>query len=80
MSQYGVVLVPNTSSALKAEQLLRRAGYTEQLIPTPREFSSDCGLAVRINWSQRDEVRQLLADGKVEIVDIHKLDRSQLTK
>jgi len=35
---------------------------------------------VRINWSQRDEVRQLLADGKVEIVDIHKLDRSQLTK
>jgi len=74
MSQFGVVIVATTSAALKAEKLLRSAGIKEQLIPTPREYSSDCGLAVRFIWAQRDEVEQLLTEQQVDITGIFPLE------
>ncbi|MCE5259606.1 MAG: DUF3343 domain-containing protein [Chloroflexi bacterium] len=74
MSQFGVVIVATTSSALKAEKLLRTSGYKEQLIPTPREYSSDCGLAIRFNWFQQDEIKKLLADSGIDVIGIYHLD------
>lgn len=73
MSQFGVILVPTTSAALKAEKVIREAGYKEQLIPTPREFASDCGLAIRFNWFQREDLAKLLADNGIEVTGVHRL-------
>ena len=47
MSEFGVILFHTTSAALRAEKVLQRSGLTVKLIPTPREFSSDCGMALR---------------------------------
>jgi hypothetical protein len=44
-----------------------------KLIPTPREISSDCGLAIRIAWELKDEVTALLTDAGVEIDGIYPL-------
>ncbi|MHB9033006.1 MAG: DUF3343 domain-containing protein [Anaerolineae bacterium] len=74
MSQFGVVLVATTSAALKAEKIMREAGYKEQLIPTPREYSSDCGLAIRFIWLQHEEVAKLLQDSGIEIAGVHLLE------
>jgi len=74
MKQFGVVIVSTTSAALKAEKLLRTAGYVEQLIPTPREYSSDCGLAVRFSWAQREDINKLLREGGIDIVGIYRLN------
>ena len=73
MSRFGVVIVATTSAALKAEKLLRSAGIREQLVPTPREFSSDCGLSVRFVWAQREEVSKVLTESKVDVIGIHPL-------
>lgn len=73
MVQYGVVLFHTTSAALRAEKLLQRAGLTVKLIPTPREFSSDCGMALRFAWTQLEQARAALEDGRVEVADIHPL-------
>ena len=73
MSQFGVVLVSTTSSALKAEKLLRTAGIIEQLIPTPREYSANCGLAIRFNWFQREHIARLLQEGGIEVIGIYRL-------
>lgn len=73
MSRFGVVIVATTSAALKTEKLLRGAGIREQLVPTPREFSSDCGLSVRFIWAQREEVSHLLTENQVDIIGIHPL-------
>jgi hypothetical protein len=74
INQYGVIIVATTSSALKAEKVLRAAGYREQLIPTPREYSSDCGLALRFSWHQRVEIQAALTAAEVEILGIYQLD------
>lgn len=73
MSPFGVVIVSTTSAALKAEKLLRTAGITEQLIPTPREYSANCGLAVRFNWAQRKQIARLLQEGGIEVIGIYRL-------
>ncbi len=63
---YGVVLFHTNSAALRAEKVLQRAGLAVKLIPTPREFSSDCGIALRFEWQDAARVQQLLDEARVE--------------
>jgi len=70
---FGVVLFHTNSSALRAEKILHRSGLTVKLIPTPREFSSDCGVALRFVWNNESQVRSLLNTANVEISSIHEM-------
>ena len=73
MSEYGVVLFHTTSAALRAEKVLQRAGLTVKLIPTPREFSSDCGMALRFAWAQVEQARAALEAARVEISSVRQM-------
>ena len=68
---YGVVLFHTTSSAMHAEKLLVKEGFTIKLIPTPREFSSDCGIALQFEWSYFEQVKSMLNAAKVEFDAMH---------
>jgi hypothetical protein len=73
VTEYGVVLFYTTSSAMRAEKLLKNEGYAVKLIPVPRQFSSDCGIALRFDWQQCEQVRSALDKAHVEIDAIHNL-------
>lgn len=73
MSTLGVVLFHNTSAVMRAEKVLQKAGLVIKLVPTPREFSSDCGMAVRFNWLDQERVKLLLAQAHVEVAGIRAL-------
>lgn len=70
---YGVVLFHTTASAMQAEKLLTKAGLKVKLIPTPRQFSSDCGIALRFDWEQKEQVESLLSEQKVDTAAIHQM-------
>ncbi len=72
-SALGVVLFHTNSAALRAEKKLIAGGLTVKLIPTPRELSSDCGIALRFDWSQADRVRALLEAAHVQTEAIHRI-------
>jgi hypothetical protein len=74
MSQNAVVLFHTTSSAMRAEKTLIGAGLTVKMIPTPRQFSSDCGIALRFDRLLIETVRTLLDDARVETAGMHPLD------
>jgi hypothetical protein len=74
MNSYGVILFHTTSVVLRAEKILAREGLTVKLVPTPREFSTDCGIALRLDWSQAASAQALLESAKVEIAGIHKME------
>lgn len=78
MTQYGVVLFHTTSSVIRAEKLLIKDGYSIKLIPTPRQFSSDCGIALRFDWNQCEMVKSVLDETKVEFDSIHFLDTKSI--
>lgn len=69
----GVVLFYTTSSAIRAEKVLKKGKLEVKLVPTPREFSSDCGIALRFDWAKVDSVRSLLDEARVEIDSIRPL-------
>jgi len=73
MSEFGVVLFHTTSAALRAEKVLQKAKVTTKLIPVPREFSSDCGIALRFVWAGHQAVLDELTTQRVEIASIHQL-------
>ncbi len=73
MNSYGVVLFYTSSSAMQAEAVLAKAKLSAKLIPTPRDLSSDCGIALRFDWCQNGQVGALLNKARVEIAGIHQL-------
>jgi len=73
INTFGVILFHTNSSALRAEKILVKGGLTVKLIPTPREFSSDCGVALRFVWSDESHVRAILNSANVEVSSIHSL-------
>jgi hypothetical protein len=68
--KYGVILFHTFSSALRAEKILGRAGLAVKLIPTPREFSSDCGIALRCAAKDLEQAKALLEQARVEIAGV----------
>ncbi len=73
MSKYGVVLFHTTSSVMKAEKLLARKGYAIKLVPPPREFSSDCGIAIRFDWERCDAIKTELESARLETAGLHEM-------
>lgn len=73
MNEQGVVLFHTTSSVMLAEKILQKNGIVVKLIPTPRQFSSDCGMAVRFTWQDQERVRTVLEQARVDTAGIHLL-------
>ena len=73
IGRYAVILVYSTSHAIRAEQMLHRAGISAKLIPVPRHLSSDCGVCLRIERTDREAGRGALEAAKVEIEGIHEI-------
>ena len=68
----GVVIFHTSSAAIRSEKILLKSGLAVKLIPTPREFSSDCGIALRFDWDQEVNVRRLLETAGVDIAAIRR--------
>lgn len=73
MMDFAVVLLRTGTAALRAEKLLTRASVTVRLVPVPREFSSACGIALRVPWSQRDLAERVLQEAGLEVAGVHGL-------
>ena len=74
MKQYGVVIFHTTSAVMKVEKLLVKEGYSVKLIPTPRQFSSDCGIALRFNQDFFEQVRMKLNEAGIEYAAINRIE------
>jgi hypothetical protein len=73
MADYGVVLFHSTAHALRAEKVLLQAGFKIKMIPTPRQLSSDCGMALRFDQREEGRVAAELAQNQVPTNGIHAL-------
>lgn len=62
----GYVLVYTTSSAFESESILQDLGICIKLVPTPREFSSDCGIAVWFECEDETIIKDALDSANIE--------------
>ncbi len=63
---YSVALFHTVSAALRAEKLLGKTELKTKLIPTPRQLSSDCGVALRFETAHRQDIENLLNQARLE--------------
>jgi len=56
-----VAVFHSVHRVMKAEKVLKRERLDVLLIPTPRQLSSDCGLAIRYGEAVREQVDAVLA-------------------
>ena len=73
MTGYSVVLFHSSAHALRAEKVLQGAGISNKMIPTPRQLSSDCGMSLRFDRADEEQVARVLAEHEVPINGIHAL-------
>jgi hypothetical protein len=65
---------------IKGEKILKGAGVSIDVIPVPREISSDCGMALEFSCQDRSRVEKLLLDEGVTIVGIYALREGEYSK
>jgi hypothetical protein len=58
--QNKVLTFQSTHHVLKAEKILIEAGFKFDIIPTPKNISSDCGMSIRMDSESSDMI--LLSD------------------
>ena len=68
-----VILLHATSHALRAEKIIRKAGISCKLIPVPRQFSSDCGVCLRLKQQDIEKAVNTLKEANIEIDNVHEL-------
>ncbi|MDD3846325.1 MAG: DUF3343 domain-containing protein [Syntrophorhabdaceae bacterium] len=61
-----IFLLFNTiHDVLRAEKMLKKRGRRHELVPVPRNLSSDCGMCIRLDDGATD-IRQCLGDIEIE--------------
>ena len=55
-----------------AERLCQKAGISCQAIPVPRQFTSDCGIALEISENDKINVERILKDNSIN-AEFHKI-------
>jgi hypothetical protein len=58
---------------MRAEKVLSKRDIKVRLIPTPREISSDCGMAIEIVCEDIEETRKLLKTHDCRLTGVHNL-------
>ncbi|MEQ8201191.1 MAG: DUF3343 domain-containing protein [Syntrophomonadaceae bacterium] len=71
LKEYGIIAFQSTSQALKAERVLKEASAQFLVIPTPRQISASCGLAVKVAPENLDAVRAALEEKMVRIEGVY---------
>ncbi len=66
-----IFLFRSVHQVMKAEKLLKGKGMKIDLIPVPREISSDCGVAIELSMELKEEAWNLLEENQVAILDCY---------
>jgi hypothetical protein len=66
-----VFIFSSIHQVMRAEKLLKGKGIKIDLIPVPREISSDCGVAIELSADSEKEAFLLLQENKVSILECY---------
>jgi hypothetical protein len=71
--EYGVFTFISTSQALKAERVLKNASANFLIMPTPREISTSCGLAIKVASVDLASCHDILNSNQVVVEGVYEV-------
>ena len=75
-----VILFTSIHQVLRAEKILKGKRVGINLIPVPREISSDCGVAIELSLETKSEALRLLEESGVPISACYIRDQGRFLK
>ncbi len=69
---YGVATFNSTHHTIQAEGVFKEKSISFRTIPTPREITRSCGLAILFALDDLDKVKKMADDGEINIANIYK--------
>jgi len=69
-----VLIFSSIHQVMRAEKLLKGKGIEIDLIPVPREISSDCGVAVELSADSEAESLFILRENRISVVESYTRD------
>jgi hypothetical protein len=66
-----VFIFESVHRVMKAEKLLKGKGIKLDLIPVPREISSDCGVAIELSEGSETEALSILTENRISILECY---------
>jgi len=63
----------STHQALEFEKVLKNNNYQVKLIPVPRQVSSSCGLAGRVNEENLTDIKNISDENYIEYDHIYRV-------
>lgn len=62
------VLFPSYNSGLALEAALKRESIKYTIVPTPRELSSCCGIAIQYDKNNEEDIKKIVEDNCISVV------------
>ncbi len=69
---YGVLTFKSTNYTIQAEEVFKEEGLSYKIIPTPREITLSCGLAIVFSLDDKDKAIEMSKNGTINISNIYK--------
>ena len=66
-----VFIFESIHRVMKAEKLLKGKGIKIDLIPVPREISSDCGVAIELSAGLEAEALSILTENRILVLECY---------
>lgn len=73
---FGVITFKSTHHAMKADSVFKDQEVKFRTIPTPREITKSCGLSIRFNLEDIDQVEDIININQLENQGIFKITKN----
>lgn len=74
--EYGILTFEGTQHAMKAEAYLIKKEIKTKTIPTPRDITLSCGLAIRIGIEDIEKIKEFYDGGELKLKNLYSLKES----
>lgn len=74
---YGVVVFKSTHHTIQAEGIFKARDVSFKTIPTPREITRSCGLAIIFQLDDLEIIEDMVENGQVTIEGVYKYIKSR---
>ncbi|CCQ98262.1 conserved hypothetical protein [[Clostridium] ultunense Esp] len=71
--QFGVVTFKSTHYAIKGDIIFKKEDIKYRTIPTPREITRSCGLAIKFDLEDIGLIKDIIRENQLDIDGIFKL-------
>ena len=69
------ILFHSYNSGLALEAVLKKAKIKYTIVPTPRELSACCGIAIQYNKVDEENIKMLIEEHSIVIHEFHSLNK-----